>query len=185
MQSTYCPIACTQADLLNSVMIPFWFLLLFFSLHHFHGLDSKEVPTRRLSICEYNWQNSSISLEIWLDVSFKTLHVSVWLKKKKGLDWAVGGRCFLEVFVLCRSARHHVFMETVCHQPKASRTFWKCFKTFTSSCVITHLCFTYIGMLSHLSLMTRKMRKSRNSLQRQTLVQWRTRGTHIVEMINV
>lgn len=37
-----------------------------------------------------------------------------------GLDWAVGGRCFLEVFVLPHSACHNVPMETVCQQPKAS-----------------------------------------------------------------
>lgn len=36
----------------------------------------------------------------------------------------MGGRCFLEVFVLCHFVRHHVFMETICHQPKASRIFW-------------------------------------------------------------
>lgn len=38
----------------------------------------------------------------------------------KGLEGTVGGRCFLEVLVLCHSARHHVFMETICKQPKVS-----------------------------------------------------------------
>lgn len=41
----------------------------------------------------------------------------------KGLDWAVGGRCFLEVLVLRHSVCHNVFMETICEQPKASTVF--------------------------------------------------------------
>lgn len=41
-------------------------------------------------------------------------------------------------------------------------------------------------MLSHLSLMTPKMRKSRNSLQRQVLVRWGTRGAcSVAEMRSV
>lgn len=41
----------------------------------------------------------------------------------KGLDWAVGGRCFLEVLVLRHSVCHNVFMEAICEQPKASTIF--------------------------------------------------------------
>ncbi len=37
----------------------------------------------------------------------------------EGLDRAVGGRCFLEVFVLRHPVGHNVFMETICKQPKA------------------------------------------------------------------
>lgn len=40
----------------------------------------------------------------------------------QGLDWVVGGRCFLEILVLRHSASDNVFMETICKQPKASTT---------------------------------------------------------------
>lgn len=36
----------------------------------------------------------------------------------EGLDGAVGGRRFLEVFVLSCSAHHNVSVETLCKQPK-------------------------------------------------------------------
>lgn len=46
----------------------------------------------------------------------KLVVVCLWA----GLDGAVGGRCFLEVPLLHHSAGHHVSVEAVCQQPKAS-----------------------------------------------------------------
>lgn len=88
----------------------------------------------------------------------------------KGLDRAVGGRCFLEVLVLRHSLRHNVFMETICKQPKVSSSLGGLDSHFCFSLLrfIDHLMSA--GMLSHLSLTTLMMRRLRSSSPLQTLV---------------
>lgn len=146
-------------------------VFVFSSFNHFHGMDSKEIPSCRLPVCKYGLWYSVVGILglHWLFIS----KLYVWCAK----DWIelwvddafwrfLFSIILLVIMFLWRPSANNQRQEL--DLTLSNELTWLYFIFPTSILQMSHLVLMSSGMLSLHSLMTQTMRRLRNSLPLQT-----------------